>query len=372
MARRARLRRRSATPLVIRPDADATRPVTTPVGNQALGRLVAAGTGRGGAAAAEPDVAQPAAPVGSVSTGRLLGADQGPDGFSFRLEEELAGHGNGPAAKGTSVPAATATATTGAVDVDIDLTVNEPTETTRPAEEIASAHDQEGAVGWTTPRFSLQTSASSPTSGSVDVTIDFTIELAEEFTGRTLDVLRDHEMGHVHIGRSAAEVVLVDMLERNLEALPALTRAAAEPVIDSAGEWFTFWEGTLSWLYDRVDYPRMREAYLGARMSLDELVALTPEVGTMADALRSFAAVGDEPADVLAAARSLHDARGALDDLAVTRVQYNDEFEELVFGVDEAIARLLTSLEDGSETEAELRRVMAMLGDFAWKAPGSE
>jgi hypothetical protein len=288
----------------------------------------------------------------------------------------LAGHGNGPGAAAASpmpFPSAGNAGPSGGVSITVDFTANEAQEVRKPGADIAADHEQESAMGWTTPAYSVTGRAgSSATSGTLDVTMDFTMELAEEYTGRTLDVLRDHETGHVNLATAAGEVILADMLEARLESLPTLTRSAADPIVAGAGNLFEFVEGTFSWLYDRADYPRMRAAYLGARMTLDELLEVSPDVAPMVDALRDLAGVGEEANDVAAATKRLLRTRSDLSDLDLARVQYNQEFEQLVFDADDTIARLLTEFEEGSEPERRLREVMTMLGDFSWEAPGSD
>jgi hypothetical protein len=368
---RVRRRRRDEAP-VSAPTA-ATQAATFVAGNQSLSRLAAYhGTGRGGAAAPtlEPEdpqrVALPPVVAEPTTDTSVVGS---------LLERVLAGHGNGPSpTPGVPVPyPSTGAAASGdGVSIAVNFTANEPRVIRKPGADIAADHDQEDAMGWTTPAYSVTGRAgSTATSGTLDVTMDFTMELAEEYAGRTLDVLRDHETGHVNLAAAAGELILADMLESGLESLPALTRSTADPIVAGAGNLFEFTEGTLSWLYDRVDYPRMRAAYLGARMTLEELIDVSPAVEPMVDALRELAAVGDEAGDVIAAAKQLQRTRSGLSDLDLARVQYNQEFEQLVFDADDAIARLLTEFEEGSEPERRLRELMRTLGDFSWEAPGS-
>ena len=290
------------------------------------------------------------------------------------LEEELEGHAQRPLVQrqngGSPPPQPAPTA-------NITLNVNPPTVVRLPAATIASNHGKPGVAGWTTPAYTLNPTNITASRIDITVTLDFRIELASEYSGATLDVLRDHEQGHVQIGREAARAHFVEWMGQQLEALPRFSvtppiRGQIRSIFLTAGRSFAAEEAAESQGYDAADYPRMREAYLGARTPLADLEATSPPigdlVGAMADLRRQVLTASgsaDEEA-IAAAAQQLLLAQQMLAEVDVTRLQYNPAFKVLVgdlWHVLDQAAELLSPEGPAWSTIGEVRTVLAT---FEW------
>ena len=245
----------------------------------------------------------------------------------------LPGHGNIGAAKtqNSQVPDVQKRGPFG-VEAAISLTVNPPTIERRPAAEIAAAHGRPGVAGWTAPIYRFPDPSGGATNINLDFTLDFQIELAEEYTGTRGQVLQDHEQGHVHIGRRKAQEHFVDNLRTNLESQHALTRANVGAALTAAQANFVNDEESDSLAYDTADYPRMTQAYHGARTPLADLEGESGNIANMAARLRNFNRTilsGTQgQAEILAI--EVISARAGLTNDELNQLQYNPEFKTLV------------------------------------------
>lgn len=295
-------------------------------------------------------------------------------------QEELTGHGNTGGGQVGNMAEIQRNGG-GAVAANISLTSNPPLEMTLPAADIAANHSRPGVAGWTTPQYDIQVPSASPSQIDINVTMDYDMELAEEYSGDILRVLRDHEFGHVNIGNQKAQQHLVNNLESNLEAQPALTRTNIQAAINTAANTFVAQEGTGSQSYDAMDYPRMQQAYLGARLPLADLEARSGKIAKMAGALRQFNAQG--PAAVETQINSLTqavlDAADALSTDEVSQLQYNAGFASLVAScrakIDEVLERFnwdLWILEFSTlsqDVRRKLDELRSSLDGFTWRSP---
>ena len=216
----------------------------------------------------------------------------------------------------------------------------------------------------------------------MNVTLGFRIELAKEFTGDILKVLRDHEYGHVTLGKDQAQTHLVDTLRTDLEALPDFT---AKPPIQNAfvraGQRFAAAEGNASQAYDNVDYPRMREAYIGAQTPLAKLESSAPRIAATAKALRTLNTrlPGAKASAVSKLAQAAIDTSGALADDEMARLQYNPEFKQLVQQAQSTIDAYLQNahwnlllVEFSTLSESirnKLDELKLVLQGFTWQPP---
>ena len=215
----------------------------------------------------------------------------------------------------------------------------------------------------------------------MNVVLDFDVELADSYTGTRLEILRDHEYGHVTIGQQKAEEHLKDNLEQSLEGFSALTPAAIQTTINNAATNFEVDEGAESQAYDDLDYPRMQQAYYGARTPLEEMANDAPNIATMVETIENMAGAlpltTDDRYGELA--QPFFDARNALSDDELACLQYNPEFKELVAHCETIIRQFLAddfwnlfdidSSDMDSTAQDTLENVLAMLGDFEWVAP---
>ena len=295
-------------------------------------------------------------------------------------EEQLPGHGNTGGGQIGSMPEIQRNGG-GAVAANISLTSNPPLEMSLPAADIAANHGRPGVAGWTTPQYNIQVPSASPSQIDINVSMDFDMELAEEYSGDTLRVLRDHEFGHVNIGNQKAQQHLVNNLETNLEAQPALTRTNIQAAINTAANTFVAQEGTGSQAYDAMDYPRMQQAYLGARLPLADLEARSGKIAKVAGALRMFNAQGPAAAQaqINRAAQAVLDSEDGLSVDEVSQLQYNADFAALVTScrakIDEILERFnwdLWILEFSTLSEdirRKLDELRSSLDGFTWRSP---
>ena len=350
------------------------------LGNRRVSRLRQgardAGMGHSGPAGrvfrqAEPD---PAAAADESEATTVNASQLGQEG-------EMPGHGNLGGTGGGIVPAVQAQGGAGGgVAVDVSMKANAPSEISKPAASIASAHGKPNVAGWCTPKYNIAVPAVSRNSIDVDVTLDFDIELASEYKGQVLNVLRDHEFGHVDIGKEKGQQHLVTDLKNGLQAFPAFTLGPPiQTQIVNAGNRFVAQEGTASQAYDNMDYPRMAQAYLGARLPLAKLMADSAKTATMVRALRSFTPAWSDWDKVTAPAQAALDARDALSEDELARLQYNSEFKALVEGCKQRIDAYVEShhwdlwvFEFSTLSQAtrnKMKELSTMLGAFTWAPP---
>ncbi len=306
------------------------------------------------------------------------------DTSQFTREAELPGHGNNGGGNSGGTSSGTAAAGSSGVDATVTMTVNAPSEISKPEADIAQDHGRPGVAGWTTPKYNMQVPYLDSDEISVDVTLDFDIELASEYTGAALDVLSDHEQGHVIIGTKKADEHLKDGLEAGLETFPlfnASSPPAIQTTINNAANNFETAEGNESQSFDDSDYPRMQQAYMGANSSLSDLGETAPNIKKMAETIEDFnkALPLTDEANVDSLAQSLFEAESALSQDELSRLQYNPEFKALVTTCEARITAFIESYDwdlwfiefstlDDSAREA-LEMVRDTLGDFEWQAP---
>ncbi len=307
------------------------------------------------------------------------------DTSQFEMEVELPGHGNtgGGTTEGGIISRAPGDSSSG-VDASVTMTVNTPNEISKPEADIARDHGRPGVAGWTTPKYDIKVPYVDNDEITVNVTLDFDIELASEYTGAALDVLSDHEQGHVVIGTKKGEEHLKDGLEAGLETFPSFDASsppAIQAVITNAANNFTTDEGNESQSFDDSDYPRMQQAYMGANSTLADLGAAAPNIKSMAEAIQDFNAalpLTDE-ADVDSVAQPVFAAEAALSEDELSRLQYNPEFKALVTTCAERITAFIESydwdlwfiefstLDDSARDTLDM--VRDTLNNFEWQAP---
>jgi len=358
-ARLSLSRQQDATAALVKRASEPLIGLQQRLGNQMVGDLLQRVRGPGAGQEEQQEIAS--------DTAESEGVAYSPS--ALRMRRELVGHGAG------EVPSVQ-TEEEGAGDgptATVTLTANEPNEISKPASKIAEDHGKPNLAGWVTPRADIQAPSISATEMELTVTLDFDMELAQEYTGEKLHVLRDHEQGHVNIGTRLGQKHLVDELKKNLEALGDFKSPdSVRTVFSTAMQTFTDQEAIKAQEYDDVDYPRMEQAYIGARLPLADLKKDSAEVASITKALEDFEASN---ADLVQAAL---DARAALSDDDLARLQYNVEFKELVDGARSKIEGFLKGKEEAPEAEAspedkellgKVKEAQAMLDDFTWKPP---
>jgi hypothetical protein len=302
------------------------------------------------------------------------------DVSNLQIVEVLEGHGNGPGGGSGSPSGGRSGSGAGA---SVSMTVNDPTEISKPEADIEAEHGR-GTAGWTKPTFDMAVPIAFASEVHVSVTLGFIIELAEEYTGMRGAVLRDHEQGHVQIGTREAQTHLVSGLDGMLDDMGRFTPAGVQGALRISRDTFVDQEEIASAQYDASDYPRMRQAYIGAQATIQELSAGSPAIGQLAALLDNFASwdtLTTTAADVQTMADEMDVAWGRMSEVDVARVQYNEGFASLVFLCRLAVGalRLLhgaLGTEEEGETEGEtvddggmsaaLAGVSAVLDRFSW------
>ena len=296
------------------------------------------------------------------------------------LERALPGHADKGAAPVAGVaPAAPAAIHPAAADttVNVALRVLPLTEDrSKAAAEIAASHGRPGAAGWTTPSYEITVPNVQPDQIDIDVALGFNMELASEYQGAVLKVLRDHEQGHVSIGTSKATQHLVGDLKDDLKRLPDFTKPGMiQQGIQQAAARFAHEEGRESEVFDTIDYPRMQQAYQGAQTSLTDLEKAKGSIAATASALRSFLALKPplNPARLETDSQALIDACDALSDDEKAMLQYNLELKALVEQTAAAIGSWRIWLDRKAQPDAAAADKLAVLAivleSFDWKLP---
>jgi hypothetical protein len=296
------------------------------------------------------------------------------------LQGELPGHAGGgkskPAGETAAAPAAPKPAATGA-GVDVILSALPPVEDhSKTAAQIAAAHGQPDAAGWTTPEYQIVVPTVQPFHIDVDVVLGFNIDLASEYKGAALQVLRDHEQGHVRIGTEEVQQHLVGDLKDYLVGLPGFTDPGLiQQGFRNAAAVFYAEEAQASRTYDAVDYPRMDQAYQGARTPLADLEKTAAPVSATAGALRNFLAFKPplERTRLQANSQAVIDACDALSDDEKAMLQYNPEFKALVDRAAAAIGLWSIWLDKTAKPDAaaadKLDVLAVVLESFDWQPP---
>jgi hypothetical protein len=269
---------------------------------------------------------------------------------------------------------------------------------TRPRLATIEAARGANIAGWTTPRDRILVPNKTPSTITINITLTFRIELAREYTGDRLSVLRDHENHHPTIATAVAQEYLVDNLRTALEALPDFDdEAPIQAAIESAHNDFASNEGTEARAFDTEDYSRMDEAYYGVRTPLADLASATAAVQTMVTAIDSFnngstaepEAEAEEPAAetdesegetpeeagesaeqanstrIIALVQPVIDARAGLAQIDVDRLQYNPEFKGKVTTAGGHVTTLSgTPLNEAAQNK--LQELQTTLGSFTW------
>lgn len=296
-------------------------------------------------------------------------------------EERLVGHGNLGGVPLKEISLVQLQDEEREVTAHISLTTHTPVERFRPAAEIAAAHGRPDVAGWTTPHYDIQVPSARPYEVNIHVVMDYDIELASEYTGESLRVLRDHESGHVNIGNQVAQQHLVDGLRDALEFEPRLTPSRIQNAIQTAANRFSQTERQESNDYDAIDYPRMQQAYLGARTPLPDLEAAYTHIADLAAAFRVFNAWAPNAAEdrIGVLAQDVLTARDALSEDELSILQYNVEFRHLIetcrTSIDQIIERFHWDLwiVEFSTLDREVRNKLdelrVVLDDFTWRSP---
>ena len=261
------------------------------------------------------------------------------------------------------------------VTVTINLVANPPVyDHTKSAATIAAEHGGANVAGWTKPLYNIAVPSLTANTITIDVTLDFAIDIASELAGGQLQVMQDHEFGHVMIGEEEGQAHLVDGLKSNLEGMATFAgnQAAIQRHIVAAGAAFAAAEGTHSQTFDTNDYPRMTEAFFGVNSALADLEANSAEVADLVSAMdylhfvAGAVSLGTGEGEIDAATEAVINARWALSDDDLARLQYNEQFKDLVADLTLAVEHLKTAIPDSHYAQETLDELLQTLPDFTW------
>ena len=255
---------------------------------------------------------------------------------------------------------------------NINLVVNAPNVVRMSEKDIAAAHGRPNIAGWTSSQ--LRSSPTPPTAHSISITLtlNFTMELASEYSGVPLQILQDHENGHVKIAKRIAED-LKENLKFDLEALPDFTadnEVQAAAIVRRVTQDFVTDDRKEQDAFDAADYHRMTQAYLGSKTPLADLEAQSAAIKSMADALRGFKAAVDLGTLIQFMAQQVVQAGSGLSADDLSRLQYNPEFKALVGSIQREVRWMLDMGDSiGSYLFDLMSQVDVTLMKFAWAAP---
>jgi len=299
-------------------------------------------------------------------------AVQLPDPKSLRFELELEGHPFDPTYQREEDAGEETAKTTSAV---ITLKLKDPKINRIPEKKIQEKHGKEDIAGYTKPKIEVGAAGIKQYEINLTATISFVMDLAKEYKGGRLQVLRDHENAHILIAEKVANEFVVDPLKDELEGMPEFTKAnkpEIEAKIKSAMEEFRDNEGDESEAYDDLDYPRMDEAYHGVATPLADLSSGSAEVKNMVAALDAFndgaKAAKDDAASFGNLTQAIADAQDALGDTNLARLQYNEDFKEKVAKAQKIAGGLDKKADDlPAEVKTNLDELTPALEKFTWQ-----
>ncbi len=294
-----------------------------------------------------------------------------PDPKSLHFELELEGHPFGQTLQREDGAGKEATKTPTAV---IDLELKDPKINRISEKQIQQKHGKENIAGYTKPKIDVGASNIKQHEINLKVTLTFVMDLAKEYTGGRLQVLRDHENAHILIAEKVAKEYVVDPLKDKLEAMPEFTKANKSEIaskIQSAMADFKQNEGDESKDFDDIDYPRMADAYYGVATSLADLSSGSAEVKNMVTAIDAFsngakAASGDAGA-FGKLTQAIADAQGGLGDTNLARLQYNQEFKNKVAAAQSLVDDLKKKDDLSADVKAKLDTLGPELIKFTWQ-----
>ncbi len=295
-----------------------------------------------------------------------------PDPKSLGVKLVLEGHPYGLAIQREDEAAEVAEETPTA---DITLKLKDPKINRIPEKKVQEKHGKENIAGYTKPAIEISVQKLKRHEIRLTVTITFEMDLAKEYKGGRLQVLRDHENAHILIAEKVANEFVVGPLKDGLQAMPEFTeanKAQIQALFNEKLPDFEKEEGDASELFDDLDYPRMDEAYHGVATPLADLSSGSPEVKRMVSTMDAFnerakAAAGD--AESLGGLiQPLIEAQDTLGETNLARLQYNDEFKEKVAKAQKIVAALNKKSDDlPEEVKASLEELAPILDKFTWQ-----
>ena len=295
-----------------------------------------------------------------------------PNPKSLTLEKELEGHPFGPTVQREDDAGEEALKTPSAA---ITLKLKDPKIKRLSEKKIQERHGKEGIAGYTKPKIKFSVSELKQYEIKVTVTISFVMDLAKEFKGGRLQVLRDHENAHILIAEKVANEFVLGPLKDDLEALPDYSNANKPQIQTAFGEKYQDFsdnEGDESEAFDDIDYPRMKEAYYGVKTPLADLSSGSAGVKKVVDTIDAFndggkAAAAD--AETLGGLiQPLVEAQDALGEDDLSRLQYNADFKKKVASAQKIVAGLNKkpdTLAEGVKTK--LDELSPALEKFTWQ-----
>ncbi|KRA37247.1 MULTISPECIES: DUF922 domain-containing protein [unclassified Nocardioides] len=269
----------------------------------------------------------------------------------------------------------------------------EPTYAMTKSAEIAIKKGGHNVAAWTTPNWEFNGvyMANDLSVLKLSYELAFLVELPSDYDAAKVEMLKQHELGHVEIAKRKAKEAFEVSLKAKIAALDdARDLNVIKAMITKAMDEAKAAEKAASQAFDDAEYKVMSDRYRGIKAPLAELTRASPGIAAAAKVLKSVPgamqrARGMAASGVTAGTAARVDAAaGALSAAEVARVQFNAEFSALVSSAQAAANDFITSgeLAKGLEGIGEgpafnqdevpgAQKVVAACGKFSYSSSGA-
>lgn len=270
---------------------------------------------------------------------------------------------------------------------------NEPTYAMTKSAEIAIKKGGHNVAAWTTPNWEFNGlyMANDMSVLKLSYELAFLIELPSDYDAAKVEMLKQHELGHVEIAKRKAKEAFEVSLKAKIEALEdARDVNVIRAMITKAMEDAKAAEKAASQAFDAAEYQVMSDRYRGIKAPLAELTRASPGIAAAAKVLKTVPGAMHKARGMAASgvtagmAAKVNAAAGALSAAEVARVQFNAEFSALVSSAQAAAKEFITSgeLAKGLEGIGEgpafnqdevpgAQQVVAACGKFSYSSSGA-
>lgn len=265
-------------------------------------------------------------------------------------------------------------------------TANDPTEMMSKSADIALQHGSHEAVAWTTPNWDFKDPvvADDGSTVSLQYSLSFLIDLPNDYDASKVEMLRQHEHGHVEIAKKKAKEAFEVNLKGKLEGMTDVTKDQVVAEVRTAMDAAKSAEKEGSTAYDAAEYPLMIERYKGIKDSLAQLSKTSGAIAGAARVLQSVPGilqraklVGD-PSNLQDLSAKVQSAKGALSTAETARIQFNSEFQGLANSAKGAADQLINEVnmlpgigEHHDELVPAVQAISAACAGFAFSAAGA-
>ncbi|MFC7503332.1 hypothetical protein ACOACQ_00415 [Nocardioides sp. CPCC 206347] len=270
---------------------------------------------------------------------------------------------------------------------------NEPAYYQTKSAELAIRKGGHNVAAWTTPTWEFNGAymANDMSVLKLSYELGFVIDLPSDYDAAKVEMLKQHELGHVEIAKRKAKEAFEVSLKARIEALEdARDLNVIKAMISKAMDEAKAAEKAASQAFDDAEYKVMSDRYRGIKAPLAELTRSSPGIASAARVLKTVPggmhrARGTAASGVTAGiAAKVDAAAGALSPAELARVQFNPEFGALVSSAQAAARDFITSGElakglegigDGPAFNQDeipgAQKVVAACGKFSYSSSGA-